>query len=145
MSVHTSLKHTCIRKYAHLQLYTHAHTYVRTYLLIDAVSSVLYLFRSLSILSLHPLPLRSTGSSSVEKTTLSFVAINSQSSGFAGREETTSLAKIMSWPVSGHLKVGMLAAPGNPVGCTNQCMKSATDKLHPTHSYACSKMLFSAH
>ena len=59
-------------------------------------SSGLDLSKSLSNLSLHPLPFNSTGLSSVENSSLSVAAICSQSKGLLGRFAATSLAKSTS-------------------------------------------------
>ena len=66
----------------------------------DLLSSSLYFLRSRSIRSLHPLPFRLTGFSSVENAFASVSAMSTQSAGLWGRLETTSIARAISLATS---------------------------------------------
>ena len=62
----------------------------------DILTSSLYFLRSSSIRSLHPLPFKLTGFSSVKNAFASVSALSTQSAGLWGRLETTCIARAIS-------------------------------------------------
>ena len=88
----------------------------------DLLSS-LYFLRSRSIRSLHPLPFRLTGFSSVENAFASVSAMSTQSAGLWGRLETTSIARAISL-VTSQRKPGIM-------NYKNENIKSALKRILP--------------